>query len=108
LASCGGFHASPFGASGEPCPTPFWGCLECANAVITARKLPALIAFDTFMTGQRAAMDADTWAARFGRPHRRIVEQILPAFPPQIVAEARAAAEAESGLLYLPPEAYAS
>lgn len=109
LASCGGFHASPFGSPGEPCPTPFWGCLECGNAVITARKLPALIAFDAFMIEQRTTMDADTWSARFGRAHRRIAEQILPAFPPQIVAEARVvAADAEPSLLYLPPEAHAS
>jgi len=109
LASCGDFHASPFGRPGEACPTPFWGCLDCANAVITARKLPALIAFDAFMIEQRAAMDADTWSARFGRAHRRIVEQILPEFPPPVVAEARvAAADAGPGLLYLPPEAHAS
>ncbi|WGR70331.1 MULTISPECIES: hypothetical protein [unclassified Bradyrhizobium] len=109
LASCAGFHASPFGQPGEACPTPFWGCLECANAVITARKLPALIAFDTFMIGQRALMDERSWAARFGRAHRRIVEQILPAFPPQVVAEARAAAEKpDTNLIYMPPEAYAS
>jgi hypothetical protein len=78
--------------------------------VITARKLPALIAFDAFMIEQRSTMDADTWSARFGRAHRRIVGQILPAFPPQIVAEARvvAAADTEPGLLYLPPEAHAS
>jgi hypothetical protein len=109
LASCGGFHASPFGQPGEACPTPFWGCLECSNAVITARKLPALIAFDTFMIGQRTVMDQRSWTARFGRTHSRIVEQILPAFPPQVVAEARVAAE-KSGinLIYLPPEAHSS
>jgi hypothetical protein len=28
LASCGGFYASPYGAAGSPCPTPFWGCLD--------------------------------------------------------------------------------
>jgi hypothetical protein len=109
LASCGGFHTSPFGPSGEPCPTPFWGCLECENAVITARKLPALIAFDTFMIEQRAAMDAGAWSARFGRAHRRIAEQILPAFPLEVVAEARAAAAgAGASLIYLPPDVRAS
>ena len=109
LASCSGFHVSPFGNAGDACPTPFWGCLECTNAVITARKLPALIAFDQFMLEQRALLDADTWAARFGRPHRRISEQILPAFPPLVVAEARRTAEAfQDSLLYLPPEARAS
>lgn len=109
LASCGNFHTSPFGKQGEACPTPFWGCLECANAVITVRKLPALIAFDAFMADQRTVLDETSWAARFGRAHRRIVEQILPEFPPQAVAEARAIAEAAGpGLIYLPPEARAS
>jgi hypothetical protein len=109
LASCGGFHASPLGQPGEACPTPFWGCLECSNAVITARKLPALIAFDAFMIGQRAVMHERSWAARFGQAHRRIVERILPAFPPQAVAEARIAARMpDSSLIYLPPEARAS
>jgi hypothetical protein len=109
LASCRGFYTSPFGSTSEPCPTPFWGCLECKNAVISARKLPALIAFDMFMVGQRAVMDGDAWAARFGTAHYRIAEQILPAFPPLVVTEARAAAaDAGSSLLYLPPEAQAS
>jgi hypothetical protein len=44
LASCIGFYDSPFGTKGKACPVPFWGCLECRNAVITSRKLPALIA----------------------------------------------------------------
>ncbi|MCF8708639.1 MULTISPECIES: hypothetical protein [Sphingomonadaceae] len=105
LASCGGYYASPFASVGEPCPTPFWGCLECKNAVITARKLPALIAFDTFMIEQRGAMDEAAWSARFGRAHRRIAEQIIPAFPPQLVADARAAAVKDgSSPDYLPPE----
>ncbi len=109
LASCCGFYASPLGQPGEACPTPFWGCLECSNAVITARKLPALIAFDAFMIGQRPLMDERSWAAKFGQAHRRIVEQILPAFPPQTVAEARIAArKPDCNLIYLPPEAQAS
>nr|WP_233279046.1 MULTISPECIES: hypothetical protein [Rhizobium/Agrobacterium group] len=103
LASCAGFHSSPFARQGDACPTPFWGCLECANAVITTRKLPALIAFDTFIVAQRAVMDEGAWSVRFGRAHRRIVEQILPAFPEKVVADARAGAAAN--LIYLPPEA---
>lgn len=105
LASCAGYYESPFASSGDPCPTPFWGCLECANAVITARKLPALIAFDLFMVEQRAVMDEAAWSARFGRAHHRIADQIMPSFPAQLVADARAKAlEVGSNLLYLPPE----
>lgn len=109
LAACGNFRASPFGREGEACPTPFWGCLECSNAVITARKLPALIAFQTFMDEQRKALPQNDWDDKFDQPYRRITEQILPMFPPSVVENARIeAAEASAPLLYLPPEAYGS
>lgn len=49
LAACSGFQNSPFAEAGSPCPQPFWGCLECRNAVITARKLPAILAFLDFI-----------------------------------------------------------
>ncbi len=106
LASCAGFHNSPFGLAGEACPIPFWGCLECSNAVITARKLPVLLAFLEFVLLQRKGLSAADWSAKFGRAHRRITEQILPAFPAAVVEDARAAA-ASVPLPYLPPEASA-
>lgn len=109
LAACGDFRASPFGREGEACPTPFWGCLECANAVITARKLPALIAFQAFMDEQRDALSPDDWNEKFDRPYHRIAEQILPVFAPSVVGNARVEAAGSSApLLYLPPEAYSS
>jgi hypothetical protein len=37
LAGCAGFYDSPFGTKGEACASPFWSCLDCGNAVITAR-----------------------------------------------------------------------
>ncbi|MEJ6784872.1 MULTISPECIES: hypothetical protein [Hyphomicrobiales] len=103
LAACSGFDRSPFGEPGAPCPQPFWGCLECRNAVITARKLPAIIAFQHFIEEQRASLSASDWAMKFGRAHARIAEQILPAFSENMVAAARR--EAEVHTLYLPPEA---
>jgi hypothetical protein len=87
---------------------PFWGCLDCGNAVITSRKLPALIAFQDFMVAQRDNLHAADWTAKFGQAHRRIAEQILPAFPPAVVAAAQTIADSQAGLLYLPPEAGAS
>jgi hypothetical protein len=108
LARCGSFYESPFAEAGKPCPTPFWGCLECENAVITERKLPALIAFQSFMADQRATLNADEWSIKFGRPWHRITKQILPAFAPQIVEAARTRIAAEGPtLLYLPVEATA-
>jgi hypothetical protein len=108
LARCGNFFASPFGAEGKPCPTPFWGCLECRNAVISEVKLPALLAFQSFMADQRSALHAEDWTAKFARAYARITHQILPSFPPQVVDAARALGTAEDGtLLYLPAEATA-
>lgn len=109
LAACSGFRSSPFGREGEACPTPFWGCLECPNAVITARKLPALIAFQAFIDEQREVLPPDDWSEKFHRPYRRITDQILPMFLPSVVGSARVeAAESSMPLLYLPPEAYGS
>lgn len=107
LAGCAGFYDSPFGTKGEACPSPFWSCLDCGNAVITARKLPALIAFLGFTTAQRESLTEADWEAKFGQAHRRIRDQIIPAFPKPVVAAARDAAEATPGLIYLPPEASA-
>lgn len=103
LAACSGFDRSPFGAQGAPCPQPFWGYLECRNAVITVRKLPAIIAFQRFIEEQRASLSASDWAMKFGRAHARIIGQVLPAFPESMIVAARR--EAEVHMLYLPPEA---
>ncbi|WP_371422406.1 hypothetical protein [Tardiphaga sp.] len=105
LASCGGFYRSPYGSEGAACPVPFWGCLECRNAVITVRKLPALLAFEAFMVGQRAVLLDGDWQIKFSRPYRRIVEQILPRFSAVEVEAARGVAGATADLIYLPPEA---
>ena len=108
LARCGNFFASPFASQGKPCPTPFWGCLECRNAVISEAKLPALLAFQAFMADQRSSLSAEDWAAKFGRAFGRITHQILPSFPPRAVETARAADPGESSSpLYLPIEAIA-
>jgi hypothetical protein len=103
LASCTGFHSSPFGEAGSPCPQPFWGCLECRNAVITTRKLPAVLAFLDFIEGERTALSASEWAIKFGQAHTRITQQVLPAFSEALIAEARNSIDAQT--LYLPPEA---
>lgn len=108
LARCGDFFASPFADRGRACPTPFWGCLECRNAVISEAKIPALLAFQAFMAGQRSALSAEDWAVKFGRAFARITHQILPSFPPRAVEAARAADPAEAAHpLYLPIEATA-
>lgn len=93
LAACSGFDRSPFADPGSPCSQPFWGCLECRNAVITTRKLPAIIAFLRFVEEQRAGLPSAEWATKFGRAHERIAKQVLPAFPQSLIAEAEREAE---------------
>lgn len=107
LASCRGFHKSPFAAEGEPCSQPFWGCLECRNAVITARKLPAIIAFLDFIVARRAEMAEADWWPKFGRAWSRITSQVLPAFSDAVVADAREQAKRFEHQPYLPLEARA-
>jgi plasmid stabilization system protein ParE len=103
LAACAGFHNSPFAEAGAPCAQPFWGCLDCPNAVITARKLPAILAFLAFVEEQRQGLPAADWATKFGRVHARITSQVLPAFSNAVIADARRQMSTEQ--LYLPPEA---
>lgn len=103
LAACSGFYRSPFAAAGAPCSQPFWGCIDCRNAVITASKLPAILAFLDFIEEQRSRLTGHDWAVKFGHAHARITKQILPAFPEPSITEARL--KASSAQLYLPPEA---
>jgi hypothetical protein len=103
LSACRDFTGSPFAAPGKPCPVPFWSCLDCPNAIITSRKLPAILAFLDHIEGQREAMSADAWAQLHGGTRERILTQILPAFPPDLITEARAIAEADDPLRNLPP-----
>lgn len=102
LAACTGFERSPFGRSGDPCPEPFWGCLECPNAVIAERKLPAILAVLDAIVAERDRMSPDAWRARFGRPFLRIVNHIVPTFGAGAWDRARQAATASSALRALP------
>ncbi|MQQ10523.1 hypothetical protein GFB49_18840 [Epibacterium sp. SM1979] len=105
LASCSGFYDSPFSSPGAPCSHPFWGCLDCRNAVISERKLPAILGFLDFIVAQRAALGAEEWAAKFGHVHARITQQVLPSFPEEVIATARASLAVDPPPTYLPPEA---
>ncbi|MEO0830022.1 MAG: hypothetical protein AAFY03_06135 [Pseudomonadota bacterium] len=105
LARCSGFYDSPFSKPGAPCSHPFWGCLECRNAVITERKLPAILGFLDFILAQRMSLGAQDWATKFGYAHERITRQILPSFSDEVIASARATLKANPPMTYLPPEA---
>lgn len=73
--------------------------------MITARKLPAILAFLAFIEAERAGLSAVDWRHKFGRAHARITTQVLPAFSEAVLADARRAADVHR--LYLPPEARA-
>ena len=96
LSSCRDFFDSPFGTPGSACPTPFWACLGCTNAVITTRKLPALLSFLAHVVEARTRMSAEQWAATYGDAHRVLTEHVLPRFAPAVIAAARAAADADA------------
>jgi hypothetical protein len=57
------------------------------------------------MISRRAEMTENDWRAKFGRAFARITQQILPAFPELVVAEARQKAMAPEHAPYLPLEA---
>jgi hypothetical protein len=103
VAGCANFYASPFGKPGLACPVPVWGCLECPNAVITSRHLPTLLLFLNRIVAERERLEERAWAGQFGRAYARIVQQILPAFPSEVVTAARAMLEATTPVLALPP-----
>jgi hypothetical protein len=103
VAGCANFYASPFGKPGLACPVPVWGCLECPNAVITSRHLPTILLFLNRLLAERECLEERAWAIQFGRAYARIVQQILPAFPPGVVTAARAMLEATTPVPALPP-----
>ena len=105
LARCSDFYDSPFSKPGAPCGHSFWGCLDCRNAVITERKLPAILGFLNFILEQRKLLGAQDWEAKFGHVHERITRQILPYFSQEVMAVARQALKADPPKIYLPPEA---
>jgi hypothetical protein len=102
LAACTGFERSPFAPIGTPCPEPFWGCLECPNAVIQERKLPAILAALDAMVAERAAMSPLAWRQRFGVPFLRIVNDVIPAFGPAAWEQARRQTDGRAPLRALP------
>ncbi|MFE4514874.1 hypothetical protein ACFRMQ_11870 [Kitasatospora sp. NPDC056783] len=102
LSSCRSFFDSPFSTKGKPCPVSFFACLGCGNAVITRRKLPAILAFLNHIEAERARTPAAEWAARFGKAHRQILQLVIPSFSEGDVLSAKAIAESSEPLLFLP------
>lgn len=94
IASCRDFYNRPDGPQNSPCDRPF-ACFSCRNAIWTSRMLPRLIRFRDFLEQQRTQLPSDEWQIRFGFPFRAITEAILPAFPPEVIAVAEAAAPDE-------------
>ncbi|MFB6957545.1 hypothetical protein ACFCYB_10955 [Streptomyces sp. NPDC056309] len=106
LSSCRDFFDSPFGTKGKACPVSFFGCLGCGNAVITRRKLPAILAFLNHMEAERAKTPGFEWTARFGKAHQQILQLILPRFSESDVLSAKAVAESTEPLHFLPPNLF--
>jgi len=101
-AKCKDFLHSPFGKPGSPCPAVAWDCMRCELAVIPPSKLPNLLAVLDHFDHKRASLTVGQWEARYGVVSRIIRHDILPRFSDDVVAAARAKAEAAH--LYIPPE----
>jgi hypothetical protein len=106
IAKCKDPYNAPFGRPGELCQDPFMGCLDCENAYITSLHLPAILGLLNRMIQRRDELSAAEWAYRYGGGYTNIMRDILPLFNERQLMEARAVAEAEKDLLWLPPEFY--
>ncbi|MFE2506312.1 hypothetical protein [Streptomyces rubiginosohelvolus] len=104
LASCRDFYESPFGSKGKPCPVALWGCLECPNAIFTARHLPQVLTFLDFIERQRDELSEAEWKVRFGLPWERVVHGIRNRFSRDQILIAQAIAEGGENELLLPME----
>jgi hypothetical protein len=104
IAACRDFFDSPYGTPGDACPSSFWGCLDCENAVITSRKLPNILKLFGHIVDQREALSENEWSLKWGRAYLAIHEAILPRFPGAVVCEAKSIAESGGQSIYLPPE----
>lgn len=101
VASCTNITNSPFGAPGQVCPKSFSGCFSCPNAVFTARRLGAVIAYQRHLESQAKLWPAAEWQRRYGETHRVIIDEILPAMTTEEIARATAQADEE----FIPAEA---
>lgn len=101
VASCTDITHSPFGAPGQVCPSPFSGCFSCPNAIFTARRLPAVIAYQHHCEAEAKRWPATEWQRRYGVAYRVIVDEILPAMTDEEVASATA----QAGSAFVPAEA---
>lgn len=103
LASCEDIDDPPVGTPHQRCQMPFWGCLDCDNAIYSPPKLPALLEFRDRMIEARSRMTANDWSAKFGHAYRRIVESILPQFEQSQLESAGRSVSS----LYVPYETFA-
>jgi len=104
LGMCSGFWSSPLGRNDDgSCATAFTGCLHCPNAVFTARKLPALLTYLTWLADRRAVMTEAEWHERYSADHDRIMVQILPVFDAGDIEQARSTVENTAVAPALPP-----
>ncbi|GAA1621745.1 hypothetical protein GCM10009790_00790 [Georgenia ruanii] len=92
VAACRDPLASPHIPHGHACPVSSTGdCFACPNALVLKRHLPAAVRLAELTAPERAA-NIEVWKARWRAVHESITQVILPAFPPEDVAAARAAA----------------
>ena len=104
LAGCMGFHKSPFGNPGEPCPTPFSECLHCSNSIFTSRKLPNILRYRRWLYERRAIITDLEWNVLYALDLTRVEMQILPQFTTAQIenAEAIISSDSDQDPLFIP------
>ncbi len=81
---------SPFAPLGEVCKLSMTGtCFGCGNALITEHHLPAALVIADVADPDKAA-NIEVWRDYWKPIYETITQVVLPAFPPEAIAAARA------------------
>lgn len=87
--------------TGSPCLASFLTCFGCANSVITAEHLPAVVSLFDTISHRRAHLNDQAWQDTYGVAWRAIREGILPRFTEAEIHMARETGTASDDLLDL-------
>ena len=99
FASCKDFYTRPGGQPNTPCDKPL-GCFVCPNAIITRHVLPRVVALREFLKNARNEQSNEDWSDKFGEVWHVLVNDVLPRFSVEAVAEAERLARDQ--VFYIP------
>ncbi|MFE9328369.1 hypothetical protein ACIHDR_46855 [Nocardia sp. NPDC052278] len=97
FASCRAIDDSPF--NDGVCRASFLACFACRNAAVTAEHLPGLLDLLAELERRWNDSTAEDWWRRYGQVWLSITEDILPAFTPNQLNDARSCSDGRSARL---------